>query len=56
MTRGKHPNEVLTRPAVEPHVLAVLAGYDPEAVVLDFMQPAVAGRRLRGLLWGGRGL
>ena len=30
------------------HPLAFLAGDDPEAVVLDLVQPFRAGRRLRG--------
>ena len=40
--------QVIARPAVELHPLVVLAGDDPKAVVLDFVQPVVAGRRLRG--------
>jgi hypothetical protein len=30
-------------------VVAILAGDNPEAIVLDFMQPQVAGRQLVGL-------
>ena len=40
--------EVIAGPAVEPHSIAVLARHDPEAVVLDLMQPPLAGRRLQG--------
>ncbi len=40
--------QVVAGAAVEPHPLAGLAGNDPEAVVLDFMQPQLAGRRLWG--------
>jgi hypothetical protein len=34
--RGR-PGEIVARPAVEPHRLALLPGDDPEAVMLDFM-------------------
>src|SRR5262249_22749161 len=34
--------------AIEPHLVAVLAGDDAEAVVLDLMEPCVPGWRLRG--------
>jgi len=40
-------SEIVARPAVEPHALAALAGDHPEAVMLDLMQPILAGRRLR---------
>jgi hypothetical protein len=40
--------EVVARPAVELHPVAALAGDDPEAVVLDLVQPIIAGGRLRG--------
>ena len=33
-------------PAVKPHAVAVLAGDDAETVVLDFVQPRLAGWRL----------
>jgi hypothetical protein len=33
----------------EPHAVAILACDNPEAIVLDFMQPQVAGRQLVGL-------
>jgi hypothetical protein len=35
-------------PAIEPHTFADLAGDDPEAVVLDLVEPCRTGRRLRG--------
>ena len=38
--------EVIAWTAVEPHPRAVLACNDAEAVVLDFVQPSVAGRQL----------
>jgi hypothetical protein len=55
--RGRQPREalndereaigqVITGPAVELHPLAVLAGDHPKAVVLDFVQPLLTGRRL----------
>jgi len=46
--------EVIARAAVEPHPLAVLAGNDAEAVVLDLMQPLAAGRQLIGFGWKAR--
>ena len=42
--------EIVARSAIEPHPLAVLAGNDAKAVVLDFMPPA---RPARGALGGG---
>ena len=41
--------QVVAGAAVEPDAVAVLAGDDAEAVVLDLVQPRVAGRRLRRL-------
>src|SRR5215831_10577435 len=41
-------SEVIARTAVEPHPLAVLAGNDTKAVVLDFVQPLAAGRQSCG--------
>ena len=41
-------SQVITRSAIEPHPFAVLARDDAEGVVLDFMQPLLAGRRLWG--------
>ena len=49
------PGQIVARPAVEPHLLAGLAGDDPEAVVLDLVQPLARGGRARGLrreAWG----
>jgi hypothetical protein len=40
--------KVVAWTAVKFHPFAVLAGYDPEAVVLDFVQPFLTGRWLRG--------
>jgi hypothetical protein len=40
--------QVVARPAVELHPIAVLARDDPEAVMLDFVQPRLAGRWVRG--------
>ena len=41
--------EIVARAAIESHPLAVLAGNDAEAIVLDLVQPLAAGRQLRGL-------
>jgi len=41
--------EVIAGAAVEPHAVAILACDNPEAIVLDFMQPQVAGGQLVGL-------
>src|SRR6516165_6248289 len=41
-------SEIVARPAVELHAVAVLARDHPEAVVLDLMHPVLAARRLRG--------
>ena len=38
--------EVIAGAAVEPHAVAVLAGDDAEAVVLDLVQPSLTGWRL----------
>jgi hypothetical protein len=40
--------EVVSRAAIELHARAVLASDDPEAVVLDFVQPRAPSRRARG--------
>ena len=40
--------QVVAGPAIEPHARAVLARDHPEAVVLDLVQPLLAGRRLQG--------
>jgi hypothetical protein len=42
----------IQRPAVvvrEPHAVAILACDNPEAIVLDFVQPLAAGGQCRGL-------
>jgi hypothetical protein len=41
--------EVIAGAAVEPHAVAILACDNPEAIVLDFVQPQVAGGQLVGL-------
>ena len=41
-------SHVVARAAVEPHAVALLACDNPEAIVLDFMQPQVAGGQLVG--------
>ena len=46
--------EVIAGAAVEPHLRAVLAGDDAEAVMLDFMQPLAAGWQLVGFGWEAR--
>jgi hypothetical protein len=45
--------QVIARPAVELHPFAVLAGDDAKAVMLDFVQPLLARRRLRSIDGGG---
>ena len=34
--------EIIARTAVEPHSVAVLAGYNPKTIVLDLVQPLAA--------------
>jgi hypothetical protein len=46
--------QIIARPAVEPDPFAFLAGDDPEAVVLDFVQPDRPGRWTRGPRWKAR--
>src|SRR6266508_292562 len=46
---GSAPSHVVTGAAVEPDPTTVLAGDDAEAVVLNLVQPCVAGARLRSL-------
>src|SRR6266540_3777297 len=46
---GSAPTHVVTGAAVEPHAGTVLAGDDAEAVVLDLVQPCVAGARSAGV-------
>ena len=41
--------QVIAVTAVEPHAVAIRACDNPEAIVLDFMQPQVAGGQLVGL-------
>jgi hypothetical protein len=43
--------EVIARAAVEPHLRPVLASDDPEAIVLDLVQPLGARRQLISLAW-----
>jgi hypothetical protein len=40
--------QVIARTAVEPHTVTVLAGDDPNTVILDFMDPQIAGGRPAG--------
>src|SRR5262245_3372533 len=47
----KAAGEVITRTAIEPHLRAVLAGNDAEAVVFDLVQPLAARRQLVGFGW-----
>ena len=46
--------EVVPRTAIEPHLRAVLAGNDAEAVMLNLVQPLAAGRQLIGFGWEAR--
>jgi hypothetical protein len=46
--------EIIARTAVEPHLRALLACNDSEAVVLDLMQPLAAGWQLIGFGWEAR--
>ena len=41
--------KVITRTAIEPHPLAIVAGNDAEAVMLDFVNPQAAGGQCVGL-------
>src|SRR5262245_46729330 len=50
----KATGEIIARTAVEPHLRAVLAGNDAEAVVLDLVQPLAAGRQLIDFGWEAR--
>ena len=50
----KAMGEIVARTAVEPHLRAVLAGNDAEAVVLDLVQPLAARRQLVGFGWEAR--
>jgi hypothetical protein len=40
------PRQVITRPAVELQLLSDFVGDNPEAIVLNFVQPEFAGGRL----------
>jgi hypothetical protein len=42
-------SHVIAGAAVEPHAVAILACDNPEAIVLDFMQPQATGGQLVGL-------
>ena len=46
--------EVIARTAIESDSLAVLAGNDAKAVVLDLVQPLAAGRQFMGFGWEAR--
>jgi CheY-like chemotaxis protein len=46
---GKRASHVIAGAAAKPHAVAILACDNPEAIVLDFMQPQVAGGQLVGL-------
>jgi len=46
--------EVIARAAVEPHLRAVLASYDPKPIVLDLVQPLAARRKVIGFSWEAR--
>ena len=45
----KAAGQIVALAAIEPHPLAILAGDDPEAIVLDLMKPERSRRRTRGL-------
>jgi hypothetical protein len=47
--QGEAVGEVVARTAIEPHPCPVLAGDDPEAVMLDFVNPEAAGGQCVGL-------
>jgi hypothetical protein len=46
--------EIVAGTAIEPHLRAILAGNDAEAVMFDLMQPLAAGRQLVGFGWEAR--
>src|SRR5262249_61634530 len=46
--------EVIAGTGVQPHPLAVLAGDDPEPIVLDLVQPLAAGGQFIGFGWKAR--
>ena|SRR5215467_2233597 len=43
--------EIIARTAIEPHLRAVLASNDAEAVMLDFVQPLAVRLQLVGFGW-----
>src|ERR1700730_16223858 len=45
--QGEALGQIVTRPAVKPHTTSILPCDDPEAVMLDFVQPRLAGRWVR---------
>src|SRR5262249_20044157 len=52
--RSAGSGEIVARTAVEPHLRALLAGNDAEAVVLDLVQPLAAGGQISFALWAPR--
>src|SRR5262249_60065453 len=50
--QGKTVGEIVAGAAVEPHTVAVLASDNAKSVVLDLVQPSLAGWRLLG--FGGK--
>ena len=54
MISGKRRVEVVARTTIEPHSRAVPPGDDPKTVVLDLVQPLVAGRQFIGFSWEAR--
>src|SRR5438445_10022453 len=50
----KATGEIIARTAVEPHSVAVLAGYNPKTIVLDLVQPLAARGQLIGFGWKAR--
>jgi hypothetical protein len=50
---GEAVSQIIPRTALEPHPFAFLAGDDPEAIVLDFVQPNRTVGRPWGHPWGG---
>jgi hypothetical protein len=47
-------SQIIARPAVEPDPVALLAGNNPEPIMLDFVQPYRPERWLRGTGWEAR--
>ena len=46
--------EIIAGTALEPHLRAALSGDDPKAIMLDLMQPLVAGAQFVGFAWEAR--